>query len=88
MHLTQLFDASFRGRADRVGLEYLDDAGAVVALTFGEVDARANRMAAELAARGVRRGDRLCVNLPKGVAFLDIFLGPPSPYRLRRDGAH
>ena len=75
MHLTQLFDASFRGRADRVGLEYLDDTGAVVALTFGEVDARANRMAAELAARGARRGDRLCVQLPNGVAFLDIFLG-------------
>jgi malonyl-CoA/methylmalonyl-CoA synthetase len=74
VHLTQLFDASFRGRADRIGLEYLDDAGAVVTLTFGEVDARANRMAAELAARGVRRGERLCVQLPNGVAFLDIFL--------------
>ena len=46
MHLTQLFDASLRARADQVGLEYLDDAGAVVALTFGEVDARADRMAA------------------------------------------
>ena len=74
MHLTQLFDASLRGRADRVGLEYVDDTGAVVALTFGEVDARANRMAAELAARGLRRGDRLCVHLPNGAPFLDIFL--------------
>jgi len=31
-------------------------------------------MAAELAARGVRKGDRLCVQLPNGVPFLDIFL--------------
>jgi malonyl-CoA/methylmalonyl-CoA synthetase len=74
VHLTQLFDASLRERADRVGLEYLDDTGAVVALTFGEVDARADRMAAELAARGAQRGDRLCVQLPNGVPFLDIFL--------------
>lgn len=74
MHLTQLFDASLRGRADRVGLEYLEDDGAVSSLTFGEIDARANRMAAELAARGVRRADRLCVQLPNGVPFLDIFL--------------
>ena len=57
-----------------MGLEYLDDGGAVVALTFGEVDARADRMAAELAARGLRRGDRLCVHLPNGAPFLDIFL--------------
>src|SRR5205823_7523626 len=34
----------------------------------------ADRMAAELAARGLRRGDRLCVHLPNGIAFLDIFL--------------
>ena len=74
MHLTQLFASSLRGRADRVGLEYLDDTGAVVALTFGEVDARADRMAVELAARGLRRGDRLCVQLPNGAPFLDIFL--------------
>jgi len=74
MHLTQLFDASLKGRKDRIGLEYLDDAGGIVALTFGEVDARADRMAIELAARGVGRGDRLCVQLPNGVAFLEIFL--------------
>ena len=53
MHLTQLFDVSLRGRADRVGLEFLDDAGTVVALTFGEVDARADRMAAGLWAGAV-----------------------------------
>ena len=74
MHLTQLFDLSFRGRADRVGLEYDDAAGTTRTLTFGDVDARASRMAHELTARGVTRGDRLCVHLANGVEFLDLFL--------------
>ena len=74
MHLTQLFDLSFRGRADRVGLEYSDATGAIRALTFGEIDARASRMANELTARGLRRGDRLCAHLGNRVEFLDLFL--------------
>ena len=74
MHLTQLFDVSFRERANRVGLEYLDARGSVVPLTFGEVDARANRMASELTARGLARGDRLGVHLGNSVEFIDLFL--------------
>ena len=74
MHLTQLFDLSFRGRADRAALEYYDDAGLLTTLTFAEVDARANRMAHELASRGLARGDRLCIHLPNSVDFLDIYL--------------
>ena len=74
MHLTQLFDLSFRGRADRVGLEYTDADGALRTLTFGELDARADRMAHELTARGLARGDRLCVHLGNRVEFLDLFL--------------
>ena len=74
MHLTQLFDLSFRGRADRVGLEYSDAEGKAHALTFGEIDARASRMAHELTARGLARGDRLCAHLGNRVEFLDLFL--------------
>lgn len=74
MHLTQLFDLSLRGRADRVGLEFTDASGALATLTFGDVEARANCMAHELAARGLSRGDRLCVHLSNSVDFLDIFL--------------
>ena len=74
MHLTQVFDHSFRARAGRVGLEYADASGALVELTFGEIDARANRMARELSARGLRKGDRLCVHLPNSVDFIDLFL--------------
>jgi len=74
MHLTQLFDLSLCGRADRVGLEYVDRSGANRALTFGEIDARASRMAHELGARGIVRGDRLCVHLPNGIDFIDLYL--------------
>lgn len=74
MHLTQLFDLSFRGRADHVALEYGDSAGYLCTLTFGDIDARASRMARELASRGLTRGDRLCVHLGNRVEFLDLFL--------------
>jgi malonyl-CoA/methylmalonyl-CoA synthetase len=74
MHLTELFDLSFRGRAGRVALEYLDRNGEARSLTFADIDARASRTANELAARGLQRGDRLCVHLSNGVEFIDVFL--------------
>jgi malonyl-CoA/methylmalonyl-CoA synthetase len=74
MTLTELFDQSLRGRAERVGIEYADADGALCALTFGDVDARANRMANELASRGLTHGDRLCVHLANRVEFIDLFL--------------
>ncbi|HTE47254.1 MAG TPA: AMP-binding protein [Gemmatimonadaceae bacterium] len=74
MHLTELFDLSFRGRAERPGLEYFDSAGALRTLTFGEVDARASRMANELLARDIKAGDRLCVHLANRIEFIDLFL--------------
>ena len=74
MHLTQLFDLSFRGRADRAALEYADSSGVVRTLTFGDVDARASRMAHELTARGLTRGDRLCAHLGNRIEFIDLFL--------------
>ena len=74
MQLTDLFSLSFEGRRDVVGLEYETADGRVHELTFGEVDARADRMAAALDARGLKPGDRLLVQLPNCVDFLDIFL--------------
>src|SRR5215831_19068352 len=69
MHLTQLFDLSLQGRARSTALISGD-----ATLTFGEVDARANRMAHELAARGLTKGDRLCVHLANRVEYVDLFL--------------
>ena len=73
MQLGDLFDLSLIGRRDSTGLEY-DAPDGVRAITFGEIDARANRMAHALAARGLTRGDRLCVHLANRVDFLDLFL--------------
>jgi malonyl-CoA/methylmalonyl-CoA synthetase len=73
MNLNQLFDLSLRGRANDIGLEFYD-AGAVRMLTFGEVDSRANRMANELAERGLAKGDRLCLHLENRIEFIDLFL--------------
>ena len=75
MHLTSLFDRSLLDRADRVALEHVDASGTLRTLTFAEVEARANRMAHELTARGLSTGDRLCAHLANRVEFIDLFLG-------------
>ena len=69
MNLTQLFDLSFKGRRDNVALEYK---GAT--FTFGELDARSDRMAALFRDRGLQGGDRLCVYLPNCLELIDIYL--------------
>ena len=74
MQLGDLFDLSLVGRRDTVALEYDGPDGTARTLTFGDVDARANRMARALANRGITRGDRLCVHLANRVDFLDLFL--------------
>src|SRR3569833_1514415 len=74
MHLHHLFDLSLIGRAARPAVDYLDSTGTLRALTFAEVDARAYRMAAELTARGLKRGDRLCLHLANRIEYIDIYL--------------
>jgi malonyl-CoA/methylmalonyl-CoA synthetase len=69
LNLTHLFDLSFKERRDQVGIEF---AGRTY--TFGEVDARSNRMAALFRARGLERGDRLCVYLANCLELIDIYL--------------
>ncbi len=72
--LLSLFDASLVGRAAEPALELGPAGGPVQSLGFGELDARSNRMARALAARGVAAGDRIAVQLPNGFAFLELFL--------------
>jgi malonyl-CoA/methylmalonyl-CoA synthetase len=69
MNLRQLFDLSLVGRSGETALEW---AGAEY--TFAEVDARSNRMAHALAARGLARGDRLCVYLANRIELIDLYL--------------
>ncbi len=74
MQLIDLFDLSLVGRANETALEYDRADGTLGSLTFGELDARSNRVARLLAARGLVRGDRLGFFLPNRVEFLDFFL--------------
>src|SRR5881394_205621 len=69
MTLTQLFDLSLRGRRDTPALEF---AGTVY--TFGEIDDRSNRMAQYLLSRGLKAGDRLCLQLPNCLEIIDLYL--------------
>ncbi len=69
MNLTHLFDLSLVGRRDTVALEFDGRE-----LTFGEIDARSNRLAHLLTHRGLRPGDRLCVYLANCVEMIDLYL--------------
>lgn len=69
MNLMHLFDLSLRGRCDTPALEF---AGRTY--TFGQVDARSNRMAQLLRERGLKAQDRLCVQLPNCLEMIDLYL--------------
>jgi malonyl-CoA/methylmalonyl-CoA synthetase len=69
MNLRQRFAVSLVDRAAEPALEWRGEV-----FTFGDIDARSNRMAHALMARGLARGDRLCVYLPNSLDFIDLFL--------------
>ena len=69
MNLTNLFDLSLRGRANVPALEFQDRT-----YTFGEIDARSNRLAQLLLRRGLKAGDRLCVYMANSVEMIDLYL--------------
>jgi malonyl-CoA/methylmalonyl-CoA synthetase len=69
MTLTHLFDLSLIGRKDQIALEFEGRE-----YTFGEIDARSNRVANWLLDRGFVAGDRLCVYLANCVEMIDLFL--------------
>src|SRR5262245_28557420 len=74
MQLLDLFDLSLVGRAMKVALEYDRADGSVDTLTFGDLDARSDRVARLITSRGLARGDRLCFFMTNRVEFIDIFL--------------
>ena len=69
MNLLHLFDLSLIARRDDVALEWMGER-----FTFGEIEARSNRVAHALAARGFVEGDRLCVHLANRIELIDLFL--------------
>ena len=69
MSLPSLFAPTFRDRARAVALEW-----ACQEYTFADLDARADRMASALMARGLAPGDRLAIYLSNRLEYLDLFL--------------
>jgi malonyl-CoA/methylmalonyl-CoA synthetase len=69
MNLINLFDLSLVGRKDKPALEFGDDT-----FTFGEIDARSNRMTRLLLEKGFKTGDRLCIYLENCVEMIDLFI--------------
>ena len=68
--LLSLFEPSLRGRAAERALEWQDQI-----FTFGEIDAWSNRIARELADRGLAAGDRLALYLPNRPEYIALVLG-------------
>jgi malonyl-CoA/methylmalonyl-CoA synthetase len=74
MQLTDIFDLSLKGRALAEALEYDGPGGSVANLTFGDLDARSDRVARLITSRGLARGDRIGFFMPNCVEFIDLFL--------------
>jgi 1-acyl-sn-glycerol-3-phosphate acyltransferase len=66
-----------RGRADasRTHLIFYEEGGESVSLTFGELHDGAERVAADLAQRGIGRGDSVALMLPTSREFFLAFAG-------------
>jgi malonyl-CoA/methylmalonyl-CoA synthetase len=74
MTLVDLYDRSLIGRRDRIAIDYDPAGGGTASLTFGELDARSNRLSQLLAARGAARGDRLAFCLVNRVEIIDLWI--------------
>jgi malonyl-CoA/methylmalonyl-CoA synthetase len=69
MNLLHLFDHSLLARRDEIALEWGSET-----FTFGDLEARSNRVANALRSRGFAKGDRLCVYLANRVELIDLYL--------------
>jgi malonyl-CoA/methylmalonyl-CoA synthetase len=67
--LRTLLNLSLAGRAGDIALVHQGRP-----YTFGELAARADRMALELTSRGVGPGDRLAVYLANGIEWIDLYV--------------
>ncbi|MFI5244038.1 MAG: class I adenylate-forming enzyme family protein [Gemmatimonadales bacterium] len=74
MSLLDLYDYSLTGRRERPAIQYDRAGGGTASLTFGELDARSNRLAQLLSARGLRCGDRLGFCLGNRVEIIDLWI--------------
>src|SRR5437870_9346036 len=75
-NLADLFESVVDVVPDREALVYADHpgTGAERRLTYGQLDAAANRLAHHLSARGVTCGDHVGLHLYNGVEYLQTVL--------------
>lgn len=69
MNLRDAFRGSLGDRASEPALDWRGES-----FTFGEIEARSNRMAHALLAKGLAKGDRLCVWLANPIDLVDLYL--------------
>src|SRR5665213_1320769 len=74
MSLLELYESSLIGRRDVPAVEYDRGDGTTGSFTFGEIDARSNRLALLLAAHGLSRGDRLGFYLVNRIEIVDLWI--------------
>jgi malonyl-CoA/methylmalonyl-CoA synthetase len=69
VNLLHLFDLSLAARSGEPAVEWRGQT-----FTFGDVEARSNRVAHALRARGFHKGDRLCVQMANSIELVDLYL--------------
>jgi malonyl-CoA/methylmalonyl-CoA synthetase len=74
MSLLSLFDVSLIGRASQHALKCDQPSGTSPSFTFAKLEQRSNRLAHELLARGLKRGDRLAFFLSNRVEIIDLWI--------------
>jgi malonyl-CoA/methylmalonyl-CoA synthetase len=74
MQLADLFAGSLIGQRDDIAVEVDARDGGTTTFTFGELDARSNRLARLLARRGFASGDRLGIYLSNRLEYIDLVL--------------
>jgi malonyl-CoA/methylmalonyl-CoA synthetase len=74
MSLLGLFDQALTGRATAPALTVEGAAGHRQHFTFGELETRSTQLAHALAARGIRRGDRVAFYLTNRVEIIDLWI--------------
>ena len=74
MSLLPLLDPVLRGRAEVAALECERADGTRAAYRFGDLEARSNRLARVLRARGVQAGDRVAFFLQNRIEVIDLWL--------------
>ena len=74
MNLLELYDRSLIARREVPAVEYETAEGVSAQLTFGDLDARSNRLAQQLSSRGLKRGDRLGFYLVNRIEIIDLWI--------------